>query len=235
MNVLAIGAHPDDLEILCGGTLARYAADGHRVTMCHVATGNRGGWGDRDSDELAATRAAEAQSAAALIGARHACTGVPDGEIDSSSLAQRTALVDVVREAHPDVILTHATNDYASDHNEVFRLALDSSLLASIPLFRTELEATAGVPPIFHMDTVTGIGFEPTEYVDVTSTIELKLQMLSRHESQVSWLGEHADNDVMDTTRALARVRGAQCGVNYAEGFRPCLRWPRMTTRRLLP
>jgi LmbE family N-acetylglucosaminyl deacetylase len=235
MNVLAIAAHPDDLEILCGGTLARYAAEGHSVTMCHVASGNRGGWGDRDSDELAATRAAEAQRSAALIGARHATIGVPDGEIAASSLAQRTALVDVVREARPDVVLSHATNDYASDHNEVFQLALDASLLASIPLFRTEREPTTAVPPIFHMDTVTGIGFEPTEYVDITATIERKLEMLAQHESQVSWLDEHGDNDVIETARAVARVRGAQCRVSYAEGFRPCLRWPRMTTRRLLP
>lgn len=235
MNVLALGAHPDDLEILCGGTLARYAAAGHAVTMCHIATGNRGGWGDQDSDELAATRAGEARRSAELIGAQHACAGVADGEIDASSLEQRTAVVDIVREARPDVIITHTTNDYASDHNEVVRLALDGSLLASIPMFRTELEPTTAVPPLFHMDNVTGIGFEPTEYVDITDTIELKLQMLAQHESQVQWLDEHHANQVIDASRALARVRGLQAAVTYAEGFRPCLRWPRMTTRRLLP
>lgn len=235
MNVLAVGAHPDDLEILCGGTLARYAAEGHAVTMCHVASGNRGGLGERSSEELAAVRADEARQAAALIGAAHATLGVPDGEVSAADPGQRAAMVDVVREARPDVIVTHATTDYASDHNETFQLVLDGSLLASIPLFRTEREPTAGAPPIFHMDTVAGLDFTPTEYVDISATIEVKLDMLRRHESQLDWLGAHDDHDVVEATRTLGRLRGQQCGVAYAEGFRPCLKWPRLTTRRLLP
>jgi LmbE family N-acetylglucosaminyl deacetylase len=235
MRVLAVGAHPDDLEILCGGTLARYAAEGHDVVMCHVASGNRGGWATRDPDELAATRAAEAARAAALIGARHVTLGVPDGEIDAGDLGQRTGMVDIVRQVRPDTVITHTVTDYASDHNEVFRLVLDGSFLACIPLFQTEREPTEAPPPIFHMDNIAGFNFTPTEYVDITTTIETKLEMLAQHESQVAWLGEHGANDVIDQTRTLSRLRGMQCGVRYAEGFRPCLRWARLTTRRLLP
>ena len=55
MRVMAIGAHPDDLEILCAGTLARYAAEGHAVTMCHVARGDRGSY-EHTRDEIAAIR-----------------------------------------------------------------------------------------------------------------------------------------------------------------------------------
>ena len=85
------------------------------------------------------------------------------------------------------------------------------------------------------MDNVAGVDFTPTEYVDISAAIETKLEMLSQHESQIAWLGEHGANDVLDNTRALGRLRGIQCGVRYAEGFRPCLKWPRIATRRLLP
>ena len=68
MRVLAVGAHPDDLEMLCGGTLARYVREGHQVTMCHVALGDRGSF-VHTSEEIARTRLAEAKEAATVVGA----------------------------------------------------------------------------------------------------------------------------------------------------------------------
>ena len=80
-----------------------------------------------------------------------------------------------------------------------------------------------------------GVGFQPTEYVDVTSTIETKVAMLEAHESQLTWLRDHDGVDVVEQMRTTTRFRGQQCGVEYAEGFAPCLTWLRGTTRRLLP
>jgi N-acetylglucosamine malate deacetylase 1 len=85
------------------------------------------------------------------------------------------------------------------------------------------------------METVMGLGFQPTEYVDVSGVIDTKVAMLEAHESQLTWLRDHDGIDVVEQMRAVTRFRGIQCGVGYAEGFVPCLTWLRPTTRRLLP
>ena len=94
---------------------------------------------------------------------------------------------------------------------------------------------TAGVCPIYHMDPVAGTGFIPTEYVDISDTIELKLEALACHKSQIDWMRDHDHIDFLDFVRTCSKVRGYQSGVAYAEGFRPNLNYLRMTTKRLLP
>ena len=85
------------------------------------------------------------------------------------------------------------------------------------------------------MDTVAGVGFIPTEYVDISEEIDMKLKALSCHRSQVQWMMEHDGIDFLDFVRTCSRVRGYQCGAQYAEGFRPNINYLRMSTRRLLP
>lgn len=234
MRVLAVGAHPDDLEILCGGTLVRFVQEGHEVVMCNASYGNRGSF-EHTSEEITAIRLREAQRAAAIAGAEHVTLGFTDGEIDAHDGDQRTAVVDLVRNARPDLILTHAQGDYMSDHNEISRLVFDCSFHATLPLLDTGTPHHGLVTPIYWMDTVMGVSFQPTEYVDVTSTIETKTAMLEAHESQLTWLRDHDGIDVVEQMRAVTRFRGLQCGVPYAEGFAPCMTWLRGTTRRLLP
>ena len=234
MRVLAVGAHPDDLEILCGGTLARYVREGHEVVMCNASLGNRGSF-EHGSEETAEIRLREARRAAEIAGADHVTLGFTDGEIDATDDAQRTAVVDLVREVRPDLILTHSPGDYMSDHNETSRLVFDCSFHATLPLLETARPSYGTVTPIYFIDTVMGLGFQPTEYVDVTSTIETKVAMLEAHESQLAWLRDHDGIDVVEQMRAATRFRGLQCRAQYAEGFAPCLTWLRATTRRLLP
>ncbi len=234
MRVLAVGAHPDDLEILAAGTLARFVAEGHDVTMCHVASGNRGSF-HLTAAETAAARLAEARAAAAVIGATHDTLEVPDCEVNAADPVQRRDAVDLVRRHRPDLVITHAPNDYMGDHNEVSRLLFDASFFASVPLLETAEEATAAVPALFYMDTVNGLGFLPSEYVDITSTIETKTQMLSAHASQLDWLREHDGVDVVADMRTAAAYRGLQSGVPFAEGFTACLTSLRVRTSRLLP
>jgi LmbE family N-acetylglucosaminyl deacetylase len=122
-----------------------------------------------------------------------------------------------------------------SDHNEVSKLVFDCSFHATLPLLETERSAHDRVTPIYHFDTVMGVGFLPTEYVDVTSTMETKVAMLEAHESQLTWVRNHDGIDIVEQMQTMTRFRGLQCGVRYAEGFVQCLTWPRGTTRRLLP
>ena len=107
MRVLAVGAHPDDLEILCGGTLARFVQEGHEVVMCNATLGNRGSF-EHTSEEIAEIRLREARRAAELAGADHVTLGFTDGEVDAGDHDQRTAVVDLVREVRPDLIITHS-------------------------------------------------------------------------------------------------------------------------------
>jgi N-acetylglucosamine malate deacetylase 1 len=234
MNVLAVGAHPDDLEILCGGTLRRYAERGDRVVMCHAARGDRGAFAST-RDEVAAARLAEARAAADIAGAAHVCLGFSDGEIDASEPDQRAAVVDLVREHRPDVIITHAPTDYMGDHNELSRLVFECSFHATLPLLETRRPAHDTVPPLLYMDTLAGVGFTPTEYVDVSATIDTKRAMLEAHASQLAWLRDHDGVDVVADMLTAARYRGMQCGVAYAEGFVACAAWLRQVPRRVLP
>ena len=235
MNILAVGCHPDDLEIGCGGTLARYAGEGHTVTMVHVANGNMG-HAVIMPEELRAMRRAEAQKAGAVLGAVAVYTlDVSDLAVDSHRPETARALVDIIRKVQPEVIITHALEDYMRDHVEVSRLVFDASFSASVPHYETPTPGIAPITPIYYMDTLAGVNFLPVEYVDISSTIEIKLKALDCHESQVKWMRDHDGIDFLEFTRTASRFRGLQCGAGYAEGFRPCLTWPRLSTRRLLP
>jgi N-acetylglucosamine malate deacetylase 1 len=234
MKVLAVGAHPDDLEILCGGTLARFVNEGHEVVMCHATLGDRGSY-VHTSEEIAAIRSQESKRAAEICGAEEATLGLHDGEVSAADPEQRRLVVDLVRDARPDLIITHYPHDYMSDHNEVSKLVFDCSFHATLPLFETGKPHHDKVTPIYYMETIMGVGFQPTEYVDVTDVIDKKRAMLEAHETQLTWLRDHDGVDIVEEMRAATRFRGLQCGVRYAEGFVPCVAWLRGTTKRLLP
>lgn len=234
MRILAVGAHPDDLEQLCGGTLARYVAAGHAVTMCHASSGDRGSF-VHTSEQIAAIRLDEARRAASVIGADQTTLGLSDGAIYASDPAQRALAIDLIRATRPDLIITHSPNDYMVDHNEVSKLMLDVSHLATVPLIETSHRAHDLVAPVFYMDTLAGVGFSPTEYVDISDVLETKLEALGAHQSQLRWLAEHDGIDVIEQTRVVGAFRGFQSGVRYAEGFTTALTWLRARTERLLP
>jgi LmbE family N-acetylglucosaminyl deacetylase len=234
MRVLAVGAHPDDLEILCGGTLARFVQEGHEVVMCHASRGDRGSF-EHTSEEIASIRDREAKRAAEICGAEHATLGLSDGDVSAADPEQRRLVIDLVRGTRPDLIITHHPGDYMSDHNETSKLVFDCSFHATLPLLETANSNYENVTPIYYMDTLMGLDFQPTEYVDVSAAIDTKTAMLEAHQSQLTWLRDHDGVDVVEQMRAVTRFRGLQCRVAYAEGFRPCLTWLRPTTRRLLP
>lgn len=234
MRVLAVSAHPDDIELLCAGTLLRFANEGDETTICHVTTGNKGSY-EIGPDELARIRVTEARAAAALAGAEHRTLGYGDGEVNAASVEQRDAVVRLLREVRPDLIITHYPDDYQVDHNEVARLVFDASFYASVPNYLPgDLKATA-VTPIYYMEPIGGYEFEPTEWVDITTVMDRKIEMLRQHASQLTWLTDHDGDDPVERMVTTSRFRGLQAGVRYAEAFRQCTRWMRPQPRRLLP
>ncbi|MBR2861356.1 MAG: PIG-L family deacetylase [Clostridia bacterium] len=232
MNVLAIGCHPDDIEIACSGTLAKCVKRGDKVVVCHVANGNMG-HEIIQPDELREMRIGEAKKAGSLAGIEVRTIDVGDLLVDGASMEQRDKIAQLIIDVQPDFIITHYPHDYMPDHTAVAKLVFDASFVASVPHYNNG--GKAAVTPIYYMDTLAGVNFLPTEYVDISDEIDLKIEMLECHESQLKWMRDHDKIDFAEFVRTCSRFRGLQCGAQYAEGFTQEYAWPKITTRRLLP
>lgn len=236
MNILAVGANPDDVEFLCAGTLAVYANRGDSVSIAFLTTGDKGS-SEIPPEEMAEIRQKEAQNAAKIIGAKMFPLGVPDGEVEVS-MGLRRKIVELIRQTKPDAVITHVHDDYMSDHNYTSQLVVDASFWAGAKHFAGvpgKAEQAETRPAIFFMDTLAGIGFVPQEYVDITEVMDIKIEMLSQHKSQLEYMKERDGLDFLDYMITAAKYRGYQCGVKYAEGFIPNRIYPSLSTKRLLP
>lgn len=235
MRVLAVGCHPDDLEINAFGTLARCVQRGDEVFVCGVTNGS-GGSMVLSPEESAAVRLREAENAAKVIGAKEYINlGVNDLMVDSRDRGLIDKMIDVIRMTKPDMIITQSPNDYQRDHNEVYDLVFNTSFMATIPNYKTQHQCHSIISPLFLMEPSSGGTFEPTDYVDISDVIDLKIKALTCHASQVEWLKAHVGKDVLATTKAMSMYRGRLCCCLYAEGFRRSNQALRMTPFRLLP
>jgi len=217
MRVLAVGAHPDDVEFHCGGTLLLYRLGGHDVTVCVATNGDKGSK-RIPPGELAAIRQGEAREAAARLGAELIWLGFEDGALQEG-LAERMAFIEAVRKARPDVVLAHDPDDYHPDHRASARLVRDALFLATVPHVHTESPALESTPSLYWMDTGAA-AFQPTDYVDVTDVYAEKEELLALHRSQWEWISDHSGVEIAEPMRVTNRFRGMACGVRYAEAFR---------------
>lgn len=222
MNVLAIGAHPDDIEISCAGTLAKLANAGHKVTICHASDGDKGHY-----RILIPIRQGEARQAGAIIGSEVISLGMRDGKILADHEGNRQTFIDMLCRVQPDMVITHTPNDYMPDHLAVSKLVFDTTFLATLPNASKQYPNCAKVPSLFYMDNLSGLDFQPTLYVDITETMETKTEMLRQHQSQLVWLKEHDNVDVVDMMVTLGKFRGVQAGCTFAEGFIQHMVWTR--------
>lgn len=192
MNVLAVGAHPDDIELGCGATLLAHRRRGDRVTMLVMTTGERGPQ-DRSS------RIDEQRDAANLIGAALIWGGFEDGAVPEGRAA-----IDVVQRAmtacDADVVYTHTPRDTHQDHR-----ATAAATLAAARRTRR----------VLMYEAPSTVGFSPTVFVDVVGLVDVKVDVLRAHVSQV------LRNGLVDleAIEAQARYRGFQARVRHAEAF----------------
>jgi len=235
MKVLAIGCHPDDLEIACGGTLRKYVERGADVYEAHVANGNLGHVVIMP-DELRAIRTKEAEEAGKVLGVKEVFNiDVGDLCVNSHDPDVIDAVADVVRYVRPDVIITHNDEDYMQDHTETSRLATNGSFDSGLSHRPRKYEPFSSFVPVYFMDTLAGVNFQPSIYVDITNQIDKKMEALNCHESQLKWMLEHDNIDFADMVKTCSKYRGYQCGVPFAEGFKPYNVYPRYSTKCLLP
>lgn len=233
MKVLAISAHPDDIELFCAGTLAKFKKKGHSIAMAILCNGNKGHF-EIGPEELEQIRRKEAEESAKILDAQLFIGLFPDLELHVNQQAVEKVM-DVIRQVDPDIIITHSPDDYMMDHVNAGKLAIDASFCATLPNYKTKIDKITKLVPVFFMDTASGVNFQPTEYVDITEDMSIKEKMLLCHQSQYKWLKEHDKIDYVEFMKALSAFRGTQCGVKYAEGFKQHLVWGRIKHYRILP
>lgn len=218
---LAIYAHPDDADVSCGGTLARWSAEGAAVDVVVCAAGEKGSSDPEvDAGELAERRAAEVARAAAALGLRaHHALGHPDGELDNDQRLRRE-LVELVRRLRPDVVVCPDPTavffgaGYVNhrDHRMVGWATLDAVVHeARSPHYFPDAGPAHRVEEVWLSGSL-----EPDTWVDIEASIDAKAEALRCHESQLAEAGEWLRTFV----RERAEEAGRAAGVRYAEGFR---------------
>lgn len=224
-RILALHAHPDDIETLAAGTLALLAAAGHEVAIV-TATAGECGSTEFTPEQTGQIRQGEAAEAAAMIGASYGCVGLPDLGVFNDAPSRRR-VTEAVRAARPDIVITAASADYHPDHETISQLVRDACFASSAPNYRTgQAPALAAMPHLYFTDPIGGrdrMGqpVPPDFAVDITTTFETKRAMLACHRSQTEWLAkQHAVTDPLAAMTALGRKRGREHGVAQAEGFR---------------
>lgn len=228
-RILAFMAHPDDVEFLCAGTLARLKNE----ASCHIsiATATSGDCGSMElrPEEIARVRHKEAVSSAAILGADYYCAGCMDLQIfyDRPTFMR---FVEILRKARADVVITASPVDYMLDHEMTSLIVRSATFGAPIPNVPTEdvdpAEHLPGVPYVYYADPIEGIDhfgepIEPEFVIDITSVIEVKEKMLACHASQRDWLRRHHGLDqYIISMKEWSAARGKRIGVEYGEAFR---------------
>jgi LmbE family N-acetylglucosaminyl deacetylase len=197
MNILALSAHPDDLEIGCGGTLLKYARAGHRVYLMVLTDGSRGG--------DAAVRRTEQLASGKILGAQEVYWG---GYHDTELPVSRDAIQqieDVVKKVDPAFIFVNYTDDTHQDHRH---------------LATCTLTATRYTRNVLFYETPTTQNFSPTVYVDIDGLLEDKVRALQAHASQIEKTNIESLS-ILEVARASAHFRGLQGRIRSAEAFVP--------------
>jgi LmbE family N-acetylglucosaminyl deacetylase len=188
--VLAVGAHPDDVEIGIGGLLLRHAAEGHAVTVLTLTGGEAGG--------AAAERVVESQRAAELLSAHLVHADLQDTTVSEGGATIAT-IKRVVDEIHPTTIYTHTIHDVHQDHRNVHRASL---------------VAARGVPKVFcYQAPSTSVEFHPTRFVAIDEYLERKIEVIQAYTSQVK-VRQYLDPELL---RATARYWARFSQARYVE------------------
>ncbi len=209
---MAIGAHPDDIEIFMYGFMAACKARGDTLSLIIATDGAAGG--ENPGPALAAARAEETRNGLTALGTPQ-LLGLPDGGLAGARHAQDTVTA-AIQNIAPDLIITHGPEDYHPDHRAL------SSYVNNAAGFRC---------PILYADTLMGVGFAPDYYVDITAHADAKAAAIMAHKTQ------HPARFV-DAARIMNRFRAAQCNApegHYAEAYRFAARFPFTDIRAMLP
>jgi LmbE family N-acetylglucosaminyl deacetylase len=202
LNVVCVGAHPDDPESGCGGVLSLYAAAGHKVSIVYLTRGEAGIEG-KSHDEAASIRTKEAETACQIIGAQPFFFGQIDGSTHFDKDSVR-AMKELLTKLQPNILFTHWPIDTHPDHQ-----------VASLLSYQSWLRMNKSFP-IYYFEVNGGfqtMQFAPTDYVDITSVAEQKKKSLYAHVSQ------DPDDIYLNHHKIMQAYRGREIWVKEAEAF----------------
>ena len=201
LKILVAGGHPDDPETGCGGTIAAYAALGHKVVSLYLTTGE-GGIPGTGPDQAAAIRKKEAEKACEILG----CRPVFAGQIDGDTLVNKMwydKIRDILEKEKPDIVFTHWPIDTHRDHRAI-----------SLLIYDAWLRMEKGFE-LFYFEVLSGAQtqqFHPTHFVDISETEPIKEKACRAHASQVP-------DDFYPYHQDMSRFRGMESGYKHAEAF----------------
>ena len=212
MKILALGAHPDDIEIFMYGLVAIYKKEGHQVFTMIATDGAKGG---SQNDETLIKKRAEETTA----GLKNLCLpiflNIPDSQLGQDPIHQKIIKENILK-IMPDLIITHSENDYHADHRSL-------SLLTKA--------AVSHYIPVLCCDTLMGVNFQPNYYFDITEHIERKKEAVLKHHSQ-------KPDRFVDLFQLMNSYRAAQCNAKkgqYAEAYSFTSSFPFSDIRHILP
>jgi LmbE family N-acetylglucosaminyl deacetylase len=226
-RVLAVGAHPDDVEFMCSGALYLLRQRGYDLSICCVANGDCGSM-TQSPEKITDIRKQEALRAAGLLEASFYQLGESDLRVffDDRTLMK---LTECIRKVDPKIVFTHPHMDYMADHEAVSRLVRAACFAAPVPNYRTRAVSpqppSSGIPYLYYWAPLEGkdIYGDLTEqriWVNITDAIDFKIRMLSCHESQRDWLmRQHHMDRYTQTMKKTATVYGKLSGFGFAEGY----------------
>jgi len=223
-TVLSLLAHPDDAEFVCAGTLSLLKKAGWEVHIATMTPGDKGS-AEHTREEISRIRKKEAANAARLPGATYHCLELEDIYIlyNRESINRATSLI---REIRPSIVFTSSPADYMIDHEITALITQTACFSAGIKNLEISETPFEFIPYLYYCDPMEGkdkLGnpVNPSIYVDITSEIQVKEQMLACHESQRNWLlSHHKMDEYLLSMKRFSGQRGSETGVTYAEGFR---------------
>jgi len=221
---LSFHAHPDDAEAWNAGTLKLLKDKGYRIVIATMTAGDMGGC-NMTMDETARLRMEEARKAASVLGAEYYMLGGTDGFLfDTREL--RLKAISLMRKVKAGVVFTHLSSDYHSDHRTTANIVESAAMVSSLGTVPVKEEPLEVTPLLYHSSPLTlsdPLGSQivpPHFFVDVTSVIETKKEMLGYHISQIDLMKHmHKMNDFFGFVLEGNRNYGKMAGVEYAEVY----------------
>jgi LmbE family N-acetylglucosaminyl deacetylase len=224
-TVLSLGAHPDDAEFFCTGTLALLHQKGWQVHIATMTPGD-GGTVEYNREEISRIRRAEAAKAAGILNGSYHCLECDDIFIlyDRATLLKA---IELLRKVKPTIVITTSPSDYMVDHETAGRIAQTACFACGVVNIETAgAEPFEPIPYLYYMDPVEGKDNFGSEIkagtiIDITDVMATKEKMLCCHESQRNWLlKHHGIDDYVISMKALSKKRGKEINCTFAEGFR---------------
>lgn len=234
-TVLAVMAHPDDIELTCAGTLILLRRAGWDVHLATMTAGDLGSM-KHSRAAIAKIRRKEAAASAKILGAGYTCLGFDDLTVTYGEKSKRV-VSGLLRAVSPDLLILHSPDCYMADHTESARIAREAAFASTIPNWKATFngkptKAAGKLPAILYADPIDNIDARgrrvPARFVvDISSVLDTKERMLAAHDSQRSWLREqHGEDEYLLWMRRNGADRARDLkdeAVKAAEGFTPHL------------